>query len=205
MADVEGLVAQATEAFDLKDWVTEKSTVPTDTETVYLDYETAYEMHALRNEWDLGDEGPRGIADDDEDEFLAKLEVLQERIKASGLKVTMRAVREPERKVIEKAVKRRIPFNKNMTEDERYEAGKAREEAAIIEWLTAAIIKIERPDGAVVRDIDTGLVEFLSQSLYESEWEKLQALFGRLSFAGGLADSAVDAGFLGREIVSAGE
>lgn len=205
MADVEGLVAQATEAFDLKDWVTEKSTVPTDSETVYLDYETAYEMHALRNEWDLGDEGPRGIADDDEDEFLAKLEVLQERIKASGLKVTMRAVREPERKVIEKAVKRHIPFSKNMSEDERYEAGKAREEAAIIEWLTAAIIKIERPDGAVVRDIDTDLVEFLSQSLYESEWEKLQALFGRLSFAGGLADSAVDAGFLGREIVSAGE
>jgi len=201
MTDVDALVEQATESFDLMEYVSERTTAPTDSVAVYLDYETAYEMDRLRKEWDLGEKGPRGIADEDENTLVERLKELQEKVKGNTLTIHMRAVNGPERGVIGKRVQKDIKVNKNMSDEEKQEAALKREDRVLVEWLAAAITKIVRPDGAAVTDVGVGEVDFLQSTLYDAEWDKLVVLFNNLSFARELADRVVDAGFPSGETV----
>ena len=205
--DVEALAEQATENFDLMDYISGRTTVPTDSTVVYLDYETAFEIHRLAVEYEESQKigAPKSIADEGQgdESILEKIAQLQDRVKDSGLTIHMRALNEPERDVIRKRVNREHAIKKSMTEDEKAAVSERRNDRVALEWIAAAATKIETPDGKTVSRVETGHIEALRNSLYDSEWAKVEALFDALSFARGLADSAIDAGFPGGETTSA--
>lgn len=206
--NVQALAENALETFDLMEYVSGTVTAPEDSTTVYLDTATAYEIYRLTQQYEAGvvetKDGPKGITDEADDEALkAQIHALQDKIKASGLTVYMRAMNEPEREILRKKVERANPIAKNAEADEKEKIDTKREEDLLEEWLSRAALKIVRPDGAVVNDVSIGHIQALKTTLWDSEWDKLPALFGKLSFARGLVDNAIDAGFPGGETVPA--
>lgn len=203
MADIAEQVEQAVESFDLEEFITANTAVPTDTVTVYTDTQTAYEIEALKREHEeavqrSGKGGPKGIADEADpilEEYEDRVEALQEKIKSSALTLHMRAVNEAERKVLVKKVFKDIKISKNASEEERGEKEIQREDETFIAWYSASVTKIVRPDGAVVSDVKPEHLRALKTALYDSEWIKIAQKFESLSFAAHLVDKAVDAGF----------
>lgn len=206
--DIQALADKALETFDLGEYITGTVTLPEDNVTVYLDTKAAYEIERLTLEHERGvlstDDGPKGITDEATDaELLAKIEALREQIKSTGLTVYMRAMNEPERDLIRSKVKRANPIAKNAPEEERAAIEEKREVEVLEEWLARATTKIVRPDGAVISDVTVGHIQALKTTLWDSEWDKLPILFGTLSFAERLMESAIDAGFPSGETVPA--
>lgn len=202
MADIVEQVEGAVESFDLTEFLTANTAVPTDTVTVYTDTQTAYEIEALKQEHEEAvrskGAGPKGITDEAPavlEEFEERIEVLQEKIKSSALVLHMRAVNEAERRVLVKRVYKDIKPAKNASEEEKTEKELQREDESFIAWYTAAVTKIVRPDGAVVEDIKPEHLRALKTALYDSEWAKIGQKFESLTFASHLVDRATDAGF----------
>lgn len=203
MADIVEQVDKAVESFDLSEFLTANTAVPTDTVTVYTDTQTAYEIEALKREHEeasrsTGLKEPKGITDESPavlEEFEDRIEELQEKLKSSGLVVHMRAVNEAERRVLVKRVYKDIKIAKNAPEEEKGEKELQREEESFIAWYTASVTKIERPDGAVVENVQPEHLRALKTALYDSEWQKIGQKFESLTFASHLVDRATDAGF----------
>lgn len=204
MADIVEQVEKAVESFDLTEFVTSTTAVPQDTVTVYTDVQGAYEIDQLKRQHEAAvlaaDKGktPKGITDEPDpiiEDFEERVEAILERIKGTALTLHMRAVNEPERRVIIKGVYKDIKSDKNMTEEERGEAEVRREEESLLRWYAASVTKIERADGAVIDKVEVDHLRTLRDALYDSEWAKIGQMFEQLSFASHLVDRAVDAGF----------
>lgn len=204
MADIVEQVEKAVESFDLTEFVTSTTAVPRDTVTVYTDVQGAYEIDQLKRQHEAAvlaaDKGktPKGITDEPDpiiEDFEERVEAILERIKGTALTLHMRAVNEPERRVIIKGVYKDIKSDKNMTEEERGEAEVRREEESLLRWYAASVTKIERADGAVIDKVEVDHLRTLRDALYDSEWAKIGQMFEQLSFASHLVDRAVDAGF----------
>lgn len=204
MADIVEQVEKAVESFDLTEFVTATTAVPQDTVTVYTDVQGAYEIDQLKRQHEAAvlaaDKGktPKGITDEPDpiiEDFEERVEAILERIKGTALTLHMRAVNEPERRVIIKGVYKDIKSDKNMTEEERGEAEVRREEESLLRWYAASVTKIERADGAVIDKVEVDHLRTLRDALYDSEWAKIGQMFEQLSFASHLVDRAVDAGF----------
>jgi len=215
LTDALKVAEQAVESFDLGSFVSETASAPEDSVVIYLDGETAYQIEQVKrqhDEWvrekayraEQAKDEPRGIADEDEDDpeelvnIEETLERLQEHVRKTGLRVYMRGVGEVERDLIGHKIVRSLPFGKNATDEEKAIRAEERKALTIETWLAKAITKIERvSDGAVSPAPSVEGVTALHAALYESEWDKLVALFNDLSFANALFDRAVDAGFPG--------
>lgn len=205
MSDIVEQVEKAVESFDLTEFVTSTTAVPQDTVTVYTDVQGAYEIDQLKREHeaavltaDKDKKAPKGITDEPDpiiEDFEERVEAILERIKGTALTLHMRAVNEPERRVIIKGVYKDIKSDKNMTEEERGEAEVRREEESLLRWYAASVTKIERADGAVIDKVGVDHLRTLRDALYDSEWAKIGQMFEQLSFASHLVDRAVDAGF----------
>lgn len=214
MTDALQAANTAVESFDLNSFLSEKAAAPEDSVTVYLDAGTAYQIDALKrrhDEWQR-EEGealerrrgePRGIADEPEvpDDLVnvdERIEALQEQIKDSGLRVYMRGVGDVEQRLIANKVIREHPISKNATDEERALREKERGTLTLEAWLQKAITKVVRvSDGAVAPAPSADGIAALHTALYETEWNKLVGLFDALSYANGLFEQAVDAGFPG--------
>lgn len=202
MVDIVEQVEDAVESFDLGEFISAKTAVPTDTVTVYTDTQTAYEIEALKREHEAAvrsqGKGPKGITDEPEsvlEDFEARIEALQDKIKDSALIIHMRAVNEAERRVLIKRVYKDIKIAKNASEEERGEKELKREDESFIAWYAASVYKIVRPDGAVITDVKPEHIRALKSALYDSEWAKIGQLFEALTFSAQLVDRATDAGF----------
>lgn len=206
MSDIVEQVEKAVESFDLTEFVTSTTAVPQDTVTVYTDVQGAYEIDQLKRQHESAvlaadknkDKTPKGITDEPDpiiEDFEERVEAILERIKGTALTLHMRAVNEPERRVIIKGVYKDIKSDKNMTEEERGEAEVRREEESLLRWYAASVTKIERADGAVIDKVGVDHLRTLRDALYDSEWAKIGQMFEQLSFASHLVDRAVDAGF----------
>lgn len=205
MSDIVEQVEKAVESFDLTEFVTSTTAVPQDTVTVYTDVQGAYEIDQLKREHeaavltaDKDNKAPKGITDEPDsiiEDFEERVEAILERIKGTALTIHMRAVNEPERRVIVKGVYKDIKSDKNMTEEERGEAEVRREEESLLRWYAASVTKIERADGAVIDKVEVDHLRTLRDALYDSEWAKIRQMFEQLSFASHLVDRAIDAGF----------
>lgn len=205
MSDIVEQVEKAVESFDLTEFVTSTTAVPQDTVTVYTDVQGAYEIDQLKREHeaavltvDKDKKAPKGITDEPDpiiEDFEERVEAILERIKGTALTIHMRAVNEPERRVIVKGVYKDIKSDKNMTEEERGEAEVRREEESLLRWYAASVTKIERADGAVIDKVEVDHLRTLRDALYDSEWAKIRQMFEQLSFASHLVDRAIDAGF----------
>ena len=184
--------------FDFTKYVSEKATVPDDSVVVYLDAKTAYEIDRLKADHDEWQKNPGARSITEMADVDERLEAMQEKIKESALTFHMRAVGEPERRVLQEAVRRDYPLHKSATEDERETIDAQRYEATLNSWVGAAITKVVTPEGAESRDkFDREKVADLRNLLHVGEWQKLVRLVNELSFNESLIDRAVDAGFPG--------
>lgn len=186
---------EAVKKFNLTDEVLGRAVQPSDTVTVYLDAQAAYDLQKKKTENDASVKRgePQSIGVDED------LEALIAKVRESALRFTLRALYEPERDVIANKVQRERHMPKNATDIEKNLRQLEVEDRIMAEWLARSITKVERlSDGAVD---DSGYtadqVEELRATLYDSEWKKLTALLSELSLTQTLFTSAVDAGFPG--------
>lgn len=194
------LVAETLESFELGEFIAGNSGVPMDQVTVYLDSAAAYELNQLYMTADRGDE-VKSIVDETGEvapEAIEVAESLRKRLDASALVIHMRAVNQAEREVIRKSVHQDIKIPQGASEEKRAEIELVREEAVFEAWLAASLVKLVRgKDGVENTDVGLSDIQLLRKTLYDSEWAKVEGLFGMLSFTSALVDQAIDAGFPG--------
>lgn len=177
--------------FDLDSFIQGRG-FPVATETIYTDARSAYALGEVNEEMKVIAADPKHNTKALKERYASlekEAEELANNVKASALTFSLRGIAPGHVKKIRADIIKQAA-EENWTDDER-------SLMLTCAWCAPHIISVTNAEGAKDERLFTAeIVRNLADMLPASEWEKLDAKIGRLTFDTTVFDAAVDAGFL---------